>query len=63
MHASGDYAIAHEGTKRNKQPLDLVHRREAERPNQIWQADSADNPPPLAGQGLTHMVLPPPPFA
>jgi len=35
MHASGDYVIAREGTKRNKQLLDLVYRREAERPDAI----------------------------
>ena len=31
--------LAHEGTKRYKELFDLVHRREADRPNAIWQAD------------------------
>jgi putative transposase len=31
--------LAHEGTKRYTQVFDLVHRREADQPNQIWQAD------------------------
>src|SRR6266568_804967 len=31
--------LAHEGTKRYKEVFDLVHRREAAKPNQIWQAD------------------------
>jgi transposase InsO family protein len=31
--------LAHEGTKRYREVFDLIHRREAERPNQIWQAD------------------------
>ncbi|MEV0379353.1 transposase family protein [Nonomuraea sp. NPDC050643] len=31
--------LAHEGAKRYGQVFDLVHRREADRPNQIWQAD------------------------
>ncbi|MGH3155248.1 MAG: DNA-binding domain-containing protein, partial [Streptosporangiaceae bacterium] len=30
---------AHEGTKRYKELFDLVYRREAEKPNAIWQAD------------------------
>jgi putative transposase len=31
--------LAHEGAKRYREVFDLVHRREAERPNQIWLAD------------------------
>jgi putative transposase len=31
--------LAHEGSKRYKEVFDLVHRREAATPNQIWQAD------------------------
>ena len=31
--------LAHEGSKRYKEVFDLVHRREAFKPNQIWQAD------------------------
>jgi putative transposase len=31
--------LAHEGSKRYKEVFDLVHRREAAKPNQIWQAD------------------------
>jgi len=31
--------LAHEGAKRYKEVFDLVHRREAGRPNEIWQAD------------------------
>jgi putative transposase len=31
--------LAHEGSKRYKEVFDLVHRREAAEPNQIWQAD------------------------
>lgn len=31
--------LAHEGAKRYKEVFDLVHRREAARPNEIWQAD------------------------
>jgi len=31
--------LAHEGPKRYKEVFDLVHRREAAKPNQIWQAD------------------------
>jgi putative transposase len=31
--------LAHEGTKRYKELFDLVYRREADRPNAIWQAD------------------------
>ena len=31
--------LAHEGTKRYKELFDLVHRREAGKPNAIWQAD------------------------
>jgi len=31
--------LAHEGSKRYKEVFDLVYRREAAKPNQIWQAD------------------------
>jgi putative transposase len=31
--------LAHEGSKRYKEVFDLVYRREAARPNEIWQAD------------------------
>jgi len=31
--------LAHEGTKSYSQAFDLLHRREAEAPNAIWQAD------------------------
>jgi putative transposase len=31
--------LAHHGEKAYRETYDLVHRREAERPNQLWQAD------------------------
>ncbi|MEV3927519.1 hypothetical protein [Actinomadura coerulea] len=31
--------LAHEGAKRYREVFDLVHRREAEQPNQMWLAD------------------------
>ena len=31
--------LAHEGTKAYSDTFELVHRREADRPNAIWQAD------------------------
>jgi putative transposase len=31
--------LSHEGAKRYQEQFDLVHRREADRPNAIWQAD------------------------
>jgi len=31
--------LAHEGTKRYQELFELVHRREAAKPNEIWQAD------------------------
>jgi putative transposase len=31
--------LAHEGTKAYSNAFELVHRREADRPNAIWQAD------------------------
>jgi putative transposase len=31
--------LAHEGAKRYKEVFDLVYRREAGKPNEIWQAD------------------------
>ncbi len=31
--------LAHDGDKAYKQAYDLIHRREAEQPNEIWQAD------------------------
>lgn len=33
--------LAHEGSKRYKEVFDLVYRREAGTPNEIWQADHA----------------------
>ena len=35
----GLLTLAHEGKKAYSANFDLVHRREAERPNAIWQAD------------------------
>ncbi len=32
-------SLAHEGDKAYRQAYDLIHRREASRPNEIWQAD------------------------
>jgi putative transposase len=34
--------LAHEGTKAYSDTFDLVHRREAEAPNAIWQADHSE---------------------
>ncbi len=34
--------LAHEGTKSYSDRFDLVHRREAEAPNAIWQADHSE---------------------
>jgi putative transposase len=34
--------LAHEGAKRYREVYDLVHRREAARPNEIWQADHTE---------------------
>jgi putative transposase len=34
--------LAHEGAKRYREVYDLVHRRDAARPNEIWQADHTD---------------------
>jgi putative transposase len=34
--------LAHDGTKAYAQTFDLVHRREAEAPNAIWQADHSE---------------------
>ena len=34
--------LAHEGTKSYSNRFDLVHRREAEAPNAIWQADHSE---------------------
>ena len=34
--------MAHEGTKAYGQSFDLIHRREAEAPNAIWQADHTE---------------------
>jgi putative transposase len=31
--------LGHEGSKRYQEVFDLVHRREAAKPNEIWQAD------------------------
>lgn len=35
----GLVTLAHEGSKAYKEAFDLIYRREAERPNVIWQAD------------------------
>jgi len=35
----GLLTLAHEGTKAYSQSFDLLHRREAEAPNAVWQAD------------------------
>jgi len=34
--------LAHEGSKAYSESFDLVHRREADAPNTIWQADHTD---------------------
>ncbi|MFI9596009.1 hypothetical protein [Nonomuraea sp. NPDC052265] len=34
--------MAHEGTKRYREVYELVHRREASKPNEIWQADHTE---------------------
>ena len=34
--------LAHEGAKRYREVFDLIHRREADRPNEIWQADHTE---------------------
>jgi putative transposase len=34
--------MAHEGTKSYRDRFDLIHRREAEGPNVIWQADHTE---------------------
>jgi len=34
--------LAHDGTKAHAQRFDLLHRREADRPNQIWQVDHTE---------------------
>jgi putative transposase len=36
--------LAHEGTKAYQQSYDLLYRREASRPNEIWQADHSPLP-------------------
>jgi putative transposase len=33
--------LAHRGNKAYSESFDLVHRREASKPNAIWQADHA----------------------
>jgi putative transposase len=35
--------LVHEGTKRYEEVFDLVYRRLAEGPNEIWQADHIEN--------------------
>jgi putative transposase len=40
--APGLAVLAHEGTRRYKELFDLVYRREADRPNAIWQADHTE---------------------
>lgn len=37
--ALGLLMLAHQGTKAYRERFDLLHRREATRPNEIWQAD------------------------
>lgn len=37
--APGLVMLAHEGSKAYSEAFDLLHRHEAEQPNQIWQAD------------------------
>jgi putative transposase len=34
--------LAHDGDKRYRETFDLIHRRETERPNDIWQADHTE---------------------
>ena len=34
--------LAHEGTRRYREMFDLVHRREATAPNEVWQADHTE---------------------
>jgi len=34
--------LAHEGSKRYREVFDLVHRRQADGPNEIWQADHTE---------------------
>ena len=36
---AGLVTLAHQGTKAYSETFELVHRREADRPNAIWQAD------------------------
>jgi putative transposase len=38
----GMVMLAREGSKRYKEVFDLIHRREAARPNEIWQADHTE---------------------
>ena len=38
----GLLVLAHEGSKAYCDAFDLLHRREAERPNAIWQADHSE---------------------
>ncbi len=35
----GMVALAHQGSKAYCESFDLIYRREAQRPNEIWQAD------------------------
>jgi len=35
-------SLGREGTKRYRNRFDLVHRREADRPNEVWQADHTE---------------------
>ncbi|MGV7552388.1 hypothetical protein PJN95_30150, partial [Mycobacterium kansasii] len=34
--------LAHEGTKRYEETFDLVYRRQASGPNELWQADHTE---------------------
>ena len=38
----GLVTLAHDGTKRYREVFDLVHRRQASEPNEIWQADHTE---------------------
>ena len=44
-------SLAHEGTKAYKETFDLIHRREASGPNEIWQADHTQLDIWLRGDG------------
>jgi putative transposase len=58
--------LAHDGSKAYKQRFDLLHRREAQAPNEIWQADHClldillvrDGQPPGQGDRIILTILP-----